>query len=346
MNADEAGREKLTSVVVPTMGRESLVSCLDSLVVQTRSSNEILVVDGSRGNSVAEICNRYPRTKLIKQLIGNYSHALNLGLNNSRGDIVAFIDDDAVADPNWLSELVQVYEMNDVGAVGGLPVLKLSKETSSEVKDVLTKFENTRSLIIDIVRSIYSSFFQENLPFLKISRSGVCIFEPRSVSEELTEVDFMTGCNMSFKSSALKMIGGFDENYVEHGECVEPDACLRLKKAGLRIVLNPKSIVYHTISGKSVKRSVYGRARNLYYFIAKNHLSENRLQFLKTNVYLTYRTAFYVGMYLRTRNSDYLEGLKGARHGFKILIRMTTSRNRSPQILSYDHIISPRTYRT
>lgn len=318
------GSKNRITVIIPTVGRSTLINCLNSILDQTRIPDQILVIDGSRRNLVEELSKEYPRVDVIKQTSQNRSvvEALNLGIANTRGDIAAFIDDDAVAQRDWLMQLVRPYEVEDrVGGVGGFPVITSSEETDLDVQEVLTGFNEATSRIIKVAGAVYSSFFQENLPFLRLSHCGVCVVEPRGVPDTISDVDFMIGCNMSFRMDAIRMIGGFDDGYIEHGECVEVDACVRLKETGFRILLNPKAIVYHSISKENAIRSIRGRSRNLYYFVAKNSRTGLRLGLLKANLYLTARTVFYVAMFLRTRNREYMLGLRGAVEGCKLMLK-------------------------
>lgn len=318
------GSKNRITVIIPTLGRKTLPKCLDSILSQTRIPEQILLIDGSRGHLAEELCKEYPRVDVIRQTAQGRSlvEALNLGIANTRGDIAAFIDDDAVAEPDWLMQLVRPYEVEDgVGGVGGFPVITTSEETALDVQEVLMGFNETTSRLFKIVGAVYSSFFQENLPFLRLSHCGVCVVEPKRVPETISDVDFMLGCNMSFRVDAIRMIGGFDEGYIEHGECMEMDACVRLKETGLRILLNPKAIVYHAVSKEKAIRSIHGRSRNLYYFVAKNSRTGLRFGLLKANLYLTARTAFYLAMFLRTKNRDYMRGLKGAAEGCKLMLR-------------------------
>ena len=315
------------TVIIPTVGRKTLPKCLDSILHQTRIPDQILVIDGSRGNRVEELCREYPRVGVIKQTSKRQSvvQAMNLGITSARGDIAAFIDDDAVAHCDWLRQLVKPYEVEDkVGGVGGVPIITPSEETDPNVREVLTGFDGATSHLVKIAGAIYSSFFQENLPFLRLSHCGVCVVEPKGISGRITDVDFMLGCNMSFLVDAIRKVGGFDEGYIEHGECMEVDACVRLKRIGFRILLNPKAIVYHAISKENALRSVRGRSRNLYYFVAKNSRTGLRLGLLRANLYLTARTIFYIAMFLRTKDRDYMRGVKGAAEGCMLMLRPPT----------------------
>jgi len=112
------------SVIICTYAAErydDFSEAVESVLEQTYDSVEVVVVvDGNR--AVAERA----RTDFTDEIIV-HNNSENRGVSYSRtkgakiatGDVVAFIDDDAVADTNWISELVRGYEDTDALAVGG-----------------------------------------------------------------------------------------------------------------------------------------------------------------------------------------------------------------------------------
>lgn len=89
----------VVSVVVPTTGRDSLAACREALARQTREPDEvILVLDKDR---------RGP------------GWARNEGIRRSRGDLVAFTDDDCIPPPDWLKRLIRAIDRHDAAGAGG-----------------------------------------------------------------------------------------------------------------------------------------------------------------------------------------------------------------------------------
>jgi glycosyltransferase involved in cell wall biosynthesis len=110
-----------TSVVVPVRnGERTLDACLRSLVDQDYppDRHEILVVDNGSTDRTAEIIGSYPVRRLYEPKRG-VSNARNRGIEEARGEIVAFIDGDCVAVSSWLRTLVAPFADPDVGCVGG-----------------------------------------------------------------------------------------------------------------------------------------------------------------------------------------------------------------------------------
>src|SRR3954447_18925434 len=119
-------RSPLTvSVVIITAGRrQCLPPCVESLRRQTYSPLEIVVVVGPSKDESAGYANTLTDAKVYHVDRLNVAYARNEGVRRAGGDIIAFIDDDAVAHPLWLSELVETFEREGptCGGVGGLVV--------------------------------------------------------------------------------------------------------------------------------------------------------------------------------------------------------------------------------
>lgn|GEM_PF-2167882 len=97
------------SVIIPTIGRKSLLDCASSIVRQERKPEEIIIVDNSPGQKAREEVKRLSvrASILIRYLhepIRGAAHARNAGIRGAKGDILFFIDDDCIADTHWLKE--------------------------------------------------------------------------------------------------------------------------------------------------------------------------------------------------------------------------------------------------
>ena len=109
------------SVIVPTYKDNRLSRCLDSLLAQDYPSNafEVLVVDNEGTTSVEAICRAKGASYLHQPKPGSYA-ARNLGLERSKGDIIALTDSDCVAEPSWLTNGAASLEALDrPGWIGG-----------------------------------------------------------------------------------------------------------------------------------------------------------------------------------------------------------------------------------
>ena len=89
----------LVSVVIPTVGRETLHLCQNALEKQTRVPNEVIIVRDLRRRGA--------------------SWARNEGIRQAQGDLIAFLDDDCVPSENWLEYLILTIDKYDADGVGG-----------------------------------------------------------------------------------------------------------------------------------------------------------------------------------------------------------------------------------
>src|ERR1700733_6053483 len=106
------------TVILCTYNRcMSLARTLDSVATQTlpeRADWEILVVDNNSRDQtrkvVDEFCRQYPgRFRYIFEPQQGKSHALNTGIREAQGDILAFVDDDVVVAKGWIHNLTRVF---------------------------------------------------------------------------------------------------------------------------------------------------------------------------------------------------------------------------------------------
>ena len=213
--------EKETSVVICSYGgNEHLVKrCIYALEHQTRLPDEILlVVDTEQEMEMyTELLNG--GVKVVYSGKKGLAAARNKGVEESEGEIVAFIDDDAVADENWLYEIVKSFSGSSDAAVVGGPVKPIFR--GKKIKEKLNWIIGCTSINPPTERPI--------------------------------------GCNMAFRRSVFSAVGLFNESLgrvrkkLSLGE--ETEMFLRIKKymPDAKIVFNPNAIVYHEIPEKRTK---------------------------------------------------------------------------------------------
>lgn len=109
----------LISVIVPCYNvAEFLGECVDSLLAQTYKNLEIILVDDGATDNTGEIAKRYAQNNTNVQYVyrenGGLSAARNTGIDNSKGEYVAFIDSDDYVEPNYIERLYSA--IKDTGA--------------------------------------------------------------------------------------------------------------------------------------------------------------------------------------------------------------------------------------
>ena len=116
------------SIILPTCDRAEMTRrCLDALSAQTHPNLEVIVVDdGSRDDTPAMLKDfaaeheKFPLLVLTNPSNRGANFSRNRGVAASSGELVAFLDSDCLAEPNWIEELVNVMHDPQVGAVTGL----------------------------------------------------------------------------------------------------------------------------------------------------------------------------------------------------------------------------------
>ena len=233
----------LASIIIPTLDRpEALAVCLRSLDAQTEQRFERILIR-ERGPLAA---------------------LRNHGLSQAHAPVVCFIDDDVLCPPTWLSSLLRVLrESSQVMGVTGPAIITPAWRQTRDL------FKHKQ------LRKLYDWCFIDNkLPGI-ISRAGTfnalaaeadCIYEG--------EVQYLEACNMSFRTEALRSIGGFDEAYKGIGDWSEPDACFRLRQAtGKLLWFTPQATLFHqpSLAGPSRIRwkDSHNRLANYHLFSAR-----------------------------------------------------------------------------
>jgi len=112
----------MISVIIPSYNSENTIkSCLDSLLNQSyRGDYEIILVDSSRDRTPEIVSENFPEVKLIHlEKKTDPGTARNIGINEAKGELLAFIDSDCVAARDWLEKIKSAHRSN-VRVVGGV----------------------------------------------------------------------------------------------------------------------------------------------------------------------------------------------------------------------------------
>ncbi len=138
-------KRKTVSVVLCTYERKGMLSgALSSLLCQEREGKfeyEILVIDNGSKDNTKSVVDKFINTSLVPiryivEECRGTSHARNRGIKESTGEWIAFFDDDQLADPKWLKELLEVAGENKVLCVGGCVHLALPEAERLEISSI------------------------------------------------------------------------------------------------------------------------------------------------------------------------------------------------------------------
>lgn len=101
------------SVIIPVYNREAYIrESVDSVLAQTFTEFEVIVVDDGSTDAAAEIIQSYtdPRIRLIRQSHQGVSAARNTGLDAARGEYITFLDSDDLYYPDFLQSMLQIIQ--------------------------------------------------------------------------------------------------------------------------------------------------------------------------------------------------------------------------------------------
>jgi GT2 family glycosyltransferase len=216
------------SVVVCTYnGQATLPDCLAGLQKLDYPDYEVIVVNDGSTDRTASIADRYPYQVISTENRG-LSAARNTGVRVATGEIVAYLDDDARPDPDWLTQLALSFRTTSHAAVGGPNLPPPGDGTIAEC------VANAPGGPIHVLLSDQQA---EHIP----------------------------GCNMAFRRECLAAVGGFDRQFRTAGDDV--DLCWRLQDRGWTIGFNPAAVVWHhrrnSLRGYWRQQRGYGRAEAL-----------------------------------------------------------------------------------
>ncbi|WP_310112478.1 glycosyltransferase family 2 protein [Pseudarthrobacter oxydans] len=198
-----------------------LLDVIDSLRLQTWAPNEVFVVVDHNEELFEQLSRTVDDVTVVRNTgPRGLSGARNTGVGLAGSDVVAFLDDDAEAAPDWLERLITLYDDPEVLAVGGRvePVWEAGRP----------------------------GYFAEELDWIVgCSHRGL----PRVA----TEVRNVIGANMSFRLDVIRTVGGFNLTLGRRGSiplgCEETEICIRSKMGapGCRIVYEPAALVRHHV---------------------------------------------------------------------------------------------------
>ena len=194
------------SVIVCTHnGARTLRDCLEALTRLAYPNFEVIVVNDGSTDETPRIAGEYEFRLITTENLG-LSNARNLGLNAATGAIVAYIDDDAYPDRDWLSYLAHSFDHSSHVGIGGP---NLDPPGDGFIAECVANAPGGP------VHVLLTDEIAEHIP----------------------------GCNMAFRKEALQAIGGFDTRFRVAGDDV--DVCWRLQQRGWTLGYNPAATVWH-----------------------------------------------------------------------------------------------------
>lgn len=237
---------RLSVVILNWNGRRHLERYLPSVVAHTGGDAEVVVADnGSTDDSLQWLRLNYPDVRVIR-LDRNYGFAggYNRALREVASEYALLLNSDVEVTAGWWQPLVEVLDTeSDVAAVA--PKLLADMER--------TQFEYAGAAggFIDYL----------GYPFCR-GRILSNVEEDRGQYDNRRDIFWASGAAMCCRREVFESLGGFDEDFFAHME--EIDLQWRMQLAGWRIVVEPKSVVYHLGGGTlpASSRKIFLNHRN------------------------------------------------------------------------------------
>lgn len=202
---------------------DDICDAIESVAEQSYSPVEIVVVVDGNQELADRLRDQYSGSAevLVHCNEQNYglSYSRTKGVELSSGEVIAFLDDDAIAQPDWIEELARGYEQTDAIAVGGKMVPK---------------------------------WVAGKPPFLPEEFYWLIGVNYGDRLEDWTEVRNTLGSNMSFRRDVFDTVGGFDEQVGLTGDnqiqAEETELAMRMHDTfGKGMLYNPDAVVAHKV---------------------------------------------------------------------------------------------------
>ena len=316
----------LVSVIIITKNRcNDLNRCLASLFDQTMKNFEVIVVDGGSGDDTLKTVKNYSVSLYIDET-KDLAFVRNFGANEAKGEILAFLDDDAQADNSWLERAVSTLrEKPFLAAVGG-PTIIVGKQ------HMLGMYADSKaSVFLSVFRKIYETVVTENKLFeiCKFFKSGAfsigSSLEWSSKIKGLVEVDYLSSCNFAIRREAFFDSGGFDSAFpITHHDT---DFFFRIRKKGLKYIFNPAMIVFHHVNQNANTRpNSIELASDFALFYCRHCNAKSLTSLLRLMVNICMLNAFSVYQATKTGKVKWLYWSAGFLQGFKRFFKANAER--------------------
>ncbi len=227
--------QPLISAIICTYNREQYLGlAIDSLLQQDFAEFEVIVVDNASTDGTRQVVEaRLPHAKLryIYEPITGLSVARNTGAKIAQSPIIAYLDDDAIATPQWLRVLYSAYENHPKLAIAGGKVTLIWPEGITSPPWL-------------------SDNLAGNLGAYNLGEQWVDIKNPGLTPR---------GLNYSIRRSFLEKIGGFDINLGRVGKRLLSNEELQMTELALQqgwqVAYIPEALVAHHVAPERVNRS-------------------------------------------------------------------------------------------
>ncbi len=226
-----------------------LIPCRDSLRTQNYSKENIkiyIIDNASTVESKKFLVDIFPEAEILEREDGNYVAANALGFKEAIEDgcnYLVAVNMDTEMDPNWLQELVLALDSNTNNGIAQSKILLYPKDEEERLSPKINSLGN----VIHYLGFGFTSYYNE---------------PDREISGYPEINGYASGCSFIIRSDVYKKIGGyFEEFYMYHDDL---ELSLKTRLAGYKIILAPKSVIFHKYEFSRSTKMIYYMERNRY----------------------------------------------------------------------------------
>lgn len=223
--------EDLISVIVPIYNVEKYINqCIDSIINQTYTNLEIILVDDGSPDNCGKICDEYAekdnRIKVIHKENDGVSSARNKGIEETTGDWMTFVDADDIIEENFCERMLEIAKLENSQCV----VCGYNRLYSNRQEMVIKEkcFSINGNDFFDKVFEVQSGFGfanmklwkadlikKENIKFDKQLRVGEDAFFCMQIAKKVEKVYYINEALYTYRFNEESVVRNFDENYVQ-----------------------------------------------------------------------------------------------------------------------------------
>lgn len=214
----------ISVVVVNWNGKDYLQECCKSIRAQTCKDRELIVVDnGSTDESLSYLKEQTDILLIENQTNRGFGTANNQAFAQAKGEYLAIVNNDVELDPQWLELMVEAMRTPAIGMCAG-------KTLTYSERD---RIDNTGHLL-------YWDGTNRGRGRLQLDRGQF---------DQSNTVFFPSGCAALFRTSMIREIGGFDEEFFLYGD--DAELGIRARLSGWDCAFVPQAKTYHRYSASS-----------------------------------------------------------------------------------------------
>ena len=244
------------SVIIPAYNSEAtLPELLDSLLNQSYQGFETILVDDSSIDGTSQIARSYPCKVLTLSKNRGPAYCRNIGVNNARGDILAFTDSDCRVDSDWLKNIHTYFSQNSIAAIMGKLVL------------------------------MPSTILGDSISAIGFPAGGAIGFDKIWKVDQNGFTDSLSSCNCAIRRDIFHEVGGFDDTFPYPGG-EDSFLAYNLRTLNYKIKYCPNVLVYHNARDSLSDFLKWQFRRGVSSFIFSTKVS-NRKKFLSLRMWST-----------------------------------------------------------